>query len=195
MAIINSNALEQPVAPKITILLATYFGQGFLADQLASIEAQDHANWVLWASDDGSTDGTLDLLEAYRERNGSHKVRIVKGPCKGAIANFISLAVNREIRANYYAFCDQDDVWLTGRLSRALVQTPQVTFLPTLVGNRTIIVDQNLKRTGLSPLFTKPPSFRNALVQSIAGGNTMLFNQARKKSAGRSRIRLRGCLS
>jgi hypothetical protein len=47
-------------------------------------------------------------------------------------------------------------------------------------GGRTIYTDENLKQTGMSPLFVFPRTFRNALIQSIAGGNTMVFNQATK---------------
>ena len=51
---------------RVEILLATYNGERFLAEQLDSIIAQTHQNWRIWARDDGSTDGTLALLKAYK---------------------------------------------------------------------------------------------------------------------------------
>jgi hypothetical protein len=53
--------------------------------------------------------------------------------------------------------------------------------LPRAYGTRTQIVDDALKPLGFSPEFTLPSSFRNALVQSISGGNTQVFNSVAKQ--------------
>jgi hypothetical protein len=50
--------------------------------------------------------------------------------------------------------------------------------VPALYGSRTLLVDARNQHIGYSPLFERVPSFRNALVQNIAGGNTMVFNRA-----------------
>ena len=52
--------------PQIAILLCTYQGQRFLQEQLDSFAAQSYPNWELWVSDDGSKDGTHDILERAR---------------------------------------------------------------------------------------------------------------------------------
>lgn len=54
---------------RIDILLATYNGAAFLGEQLDSIEAQTHENWRLIARDDGSTDGTLEILKNFYGRH------------------------------------------------------------------------------------------------------------------------------
>ena len=53
--------------------------------------------------------------------------------------------------------------------------------VPALYCSRTQLVDQSNKEIGFSPLFKKAPGFANALVQNIAGGNTMVFNDAARK--------------
>jgi glycosyltransferase involved in cell wall biosynthesis len=153
-----------------------------LAEQLDSLEAQTHQNWVVFASDDGSTDQTLEILQQYQAKWPAGKLTILSGPQKGFCQNFLSLACDANIEANYYAFCDQDDVWLPNKLSVALdnIASNQEEGEPYLYCGRTKYVDENLNPRGMSPLFVFPPSFRNALVQSIAGGNTMVFNQAAK---------------
>jgi hypothetical protein len=100
----------------------------------------------------------------------------------GFCQNFLSLACDPEINADYYAFCDQDDVCLPRKLEVALgnIVANQEFNQPYLYCGRTKYVTKNLKPCGVSPLFVFPPSFRNALVQSIAGGNTMVFNSAAK---------------
>jgi glycosyltransferase involved in cell wall biosynthesis len=169
-------------APLVAILLCTYNGARFLAEQLDSLEAQTHQNWVVIASDDGSTDQTLEILRQYQAKWPSGKLTIRSGPQNGFCQNFLSLACDPNIRADYYAFCDQDDVWLPEKLTVALenISSNQQAEVPCLYCGRTKYVTETLKPCGMSPLFVFPPSFRNALVQSIAGGNTMVFNQAAK---------------
>jgi len=170
------------VAPLVAILLCTYNGQRFLAQQLESLESQTHQNWVLYVSDDGSIDQTLEILRQYQIKWPQGKMIIRNGPQRGFCQNFLSLACDADIRAAYFAFCDQDDIWLPEKLSIALqaIITNQNIYVPFVYCGRTKYVTDELKVCGISPLFVFPPSFRNALVQSIAGGNTMVFNLSAK---------------
>src|SRR5262245_40587271 len=103
----------------IDILLATYNGAAYLAEQLDSIEAQTHPNWRLIARDDGSTDGTLAVIETFRARH-SEKVVVLRDEDGniGLVQNFSRLM--EASTAPYAAFCDQDDVWLPEKLSLCL---------------------------------------------------------------------------
>jgi glycosyltransferase involved in cell wall biosynthesis len=168
--------------PKIAILMATYNGARFLEEQLESIAAQSCKNWKLIVSDDGSADRTLEILRRYETLWGPTKLEVRLGPCNGFAINFLTLACDKSIDGDLYAFCDQDDVWLPNKLKAA------VEFLdghdmriPHLYGGRTMCVDQQLNTLHPSPLFVFPCGFRNALVQSYAGGNTMVFNNASKR--------------
>ena len=168
--------------PLVAILLCTYNGERFLSEQLDSLEAQIHQNWVLVVSDDGSKDATLGILHKYQAKWPQGKMTIRMGPQKGFCHNFLSLVCDSQIQASYYAFCDQDDVWLPEKLTIALqtIVANQNIYVPFVYCGRTSYVTDELKPCGISPLFMFPPSFRNALVQSIAGGNTMVFNLAAK---------------
>lgn len=176
----------------VAILLSTFNGESYLAEQLESIAAQSHQDWVIVASDDGSEDSTLAILEHYRHRFGDDRLRIVKGPGKGFAANFLSMATNMSIRTPFFAFCDQDDLWHPDKLERALVWLEQQPLdSAALYCSRTRLVDAAGHPKGFSPLFDKPPSFRNALVQSLAGGNTMVFNRGARDllaQAGRVQV-------
>ena len=173
------NETLPPLAPVVAVLLCSYQGERHLAEQLDSIAAQTHRGWTLWVSDDRSTDGTLAILEQYRSRWGSDRLSILTGPARGFAANFRSLTCHAEIDADGYAWCDQDDVWEPEKLERALAWLQSVPAgTPALYGSRTLLTDEENRAIGMSPLFTRPPCFQNALVQSIAGGNTMVFNRA-----------------
>lgn len=170
----SSNAKSQ-----VAILLCTYEGQRYLAEQLDSFIKQSHTNWKIWVSDDGSVDDTLKILETYKQKLPPGRMSLQLGPAEGFAANFLSLTRKTNIEADYYAYSDQDDIWEMDKLARAvhwLESIPQ--HIPALYCSRTRLVDANNKEIGLSPLFAKPPSFANALMQNIGGGNTMVFNNA-----------------
>lgn len=164
---------------RIAILMCTYNGSKYLHKQINSIINQTESDWVVFASDDGSNDGTLDILNEYSFELGQDKFKVVNGPGKGFAWNFISLLETSGDEFDYYAFCDQDDEWLPRKLEiglQTLISYEQ--HEPVVYCGRTILVDENDNAIGESPLFKKAPSFQNALIQSIAGGNTMILNKA-----------------
>jgi glycosyltransferase involved in cell wall biosynthesis len=95
-------------------------GQHYLAEQLDSFSTQSYTNWELWASDDGSKDQTLEILEEYRQKWPTGRLSIYFGPAKGYAANFLQLTCNAGIKADFYAYSDQDDIWEKDKLERAL---------------------------------------------------------------------------
>jgi len=164
---------------KVAILLCTYHGQHYLAEQLDSIDSQSYSNWQIWASDDGSKDDTRAILAAYQKKWPPGRLSIHDGPAEGFAVNFLSLTCRAEIDADYYAYADQDDIWEADKLAKAVSWLKTIPGdVPGLYCSRTRLVDANNNEIGLSPLFCKPPSFANALTQNIAGGNTMVFNSA-----------------
>jgi glycosyltransferase involved in cell wall biosynthesis len=164
---------------QVAILLCTHQGQRFLAEQLESFKKQTHSNWFLWASDDASDDETRKILSQFQDEIGCEKVSIIAGPNIGFCANFFNLTCNKEIEADFYAYSDQDDYWKSDKLERALKFLQSIpTSTPALYCTRTELVDATGKHIGFSPLFRKPADFKNALIQNVGGGNTMVFNEA-----------------
>jgi len=166
--------------PKVAVLLTTKVGERFLAQQLDSIESQTYSRWEVWASDDGSDDDTPLILDRYRSRwAGRWPLSVQRGPRRGFAANFLSLVTREEMRADYYAYCDQDDVWEPWKIERALRWLDDVPRdMPALYCSRTRLIDAHGRHIGFSPLFKREPEFSNALVQNVGGGNTMVFNDA-----------------
>jgi len=165
--------------PHVAILMAVYNGAAYLPAQLDSLLAQDHDNWSLIVGDDGSTDATPGILRAFAAR---HPATLVSGPRKGAAAHFMALirhAARHAAPGHYLAFCDQDDVWLRDRLSRGVKALGACgEDRPALYCSRTWITGPDLEGCRLSAGRPRGPSFRNALVQNIASGNTILLNPA-----------------
>jgi glycosyltransferase involved in cell wall biosynthesis len=170
------------VMPSVAILLCTLNGERFLPSQLASLAGQRFGNWTLHVSDDGSTDGTAAILSQYAGKQGGAAATIRTGPRQGFVANFLSLACDETITGDYFAYSDQDDIWEPDKLSRAVQWLEAVAgSTPAMYCSRTRLIDEEDRECGLSRLFPRKPSFRNALVQSIAGGNTMVFNAAARR--------------
>ncbi len=162
---------------RVIVLLATLNGSDHLPRQLESLAVQTHPTIDILASDDGSSDTTLSILEAFSWSKG--RMDILRGPGAGFAANFSHLIRHASPYARWYAFCDQDDEWDANKIERAIsVLTQQPNSRPALYCGRTRLINDKGQTIGQSPRFTQPPSFRNALVQSIAGGNTMVFNRA-----------------
>lgn len=164
---------------RIAVLMGTKDGAAFIDEQLQSLLAQSHPLIDLWISDDGSDDGTVPILEAWKPRWAKGRMTLVDGPRQGFAANFRSMILDHRIDADCYAFCDQDDIWEPDRLESALRWMQAFDAgTPLMFCSRTATMTEAGNLVGHSPLFQRPPSFRNALVQSIAGGNTILLNRA-----------------
>src|SRR5664279_2792893 len=100
---------------EVLILLATLNGAEYVNEQLNSIVRQSHTHWRVIAADDGSTDGTVEILKDFSIRNPGKLEFLGGAPVRCAKDNFFRLL--REAKpASYYAFCDQDDVWLENKL-------------------------------------------------------------------------------
>ena len=104
--------------PRVTVLLATHQGERFLDEQLDSILSQEGAELTVLVSDDGSTDGTLGILE--RRMQSDDRIRTLPAQRFGAPGpNFFRLLVDADPESyDYVGFADQDDVWMPDKIAR-----------------------------------------------------------------------------
>jgi glycosyltransferase involved in cell wall biosynthesis len=170
--------LDSPeVVPAVAVLLCSYNGGRFLAQQLESIAEQEDVQVAVHVSDDGSQDQTQGILQAFRERWGETRLSVVQGPRRGHVDNFFSLIFSK-IEGDYFAYSDQDDIWAPDKLSRAVEALSSLPDdRPALYCSRSLLIDMHGHHIGLSPLFSRQPSFANALIHNIGGGNTMVMNR------------------
>jgi hypothetical protein len=107
--------LRPSMTSAIDILLPTYNGEAYLAQQLDSLFAQTFQDWRLVVRDDGSTDGTREVLERYLAVHPGRVAMLPQdGGRLGASASFAKLL--EQSAAPYLMFCDQDDVWLPSKV-------------------------------------------------------------------------------
>jgi glycosyltransferase involved in cell wall biosynthesis len=168
--------------PQVAVLMCTYNPGQYLAEQLRSIAEQSlPPSFVLISDDSASHYSDVRILEDL-ERAGLSETKVVKGPRKGFAANFLSALCCAELEGEYFAFSDQDDIWMADKLLIATEQLSRVPAgQPAVYCGRTRLVTEEDEDAGYSTVFRRQPSFANALVQSIAGGNTMVLNKSARE--------------
>ncbi len=163
--------------PIVTILMGVRDGADHLQAQLDSIAAQTHKNWRLVCSDDRSTDSSLKILQNFaRLRPG--QVVLLKGPGTGFSNNYMSLIRTIPKQPVYVSFADQDDIWLPDKLQRGIECLGKAGPSPTLYcGRQTYWFPQTGRKTA-SMRMNRPFTLRNALIENVAPGNTIMLNPA-----------------
>lgn len=163
--------------------MCTCNGEQHIKAQLNSFLAQTHTAWSLLVSDDGSTDRTLDIIREFADTHANrHPVQIMHGPQQGAAANYLTALSHPQLQGHVVALSDQDDVWLAGKLARALRRLQSAGALdpnaaPTLYGARSFHTDATLKTIGVSGRWRRPAHLANALCQNIVSGHSAVLNQ------------------
>ncbi len=180
------------VKPHTAILLATYNGEKFLERQLDSLFAQTDRDWVIYAHDDGSSDGTVDILRKYQSEYPDEIVILDGAPTGSARDNFFYLMENAE--ADCYFFCDQDDIWEQDKIeifrrkmyeaeaehgggNKAEDETPCLVFsdVSLIDESDNLIVD---RMSTYQTLDMARMSFNELMLQNIVTGCAMMANRA-----------------
>lgn len=159
---------------KILILLSTYNGERYLPEQIDSILNQYNVDVQILVRDDGSNDNTLSVLNSYAN---TEKIDIIKGDNIGVIGSFFSLmreAVKRDF--DYFAFCDQDDVWMNDKLKIAVDILSGHQNEPALYMSSFQMVDENLHSIPTN-IFRPNISVEGAFASNCGTGCTMVFNK------------------
>ncbi|MFZ5524807.1 MAG: glycosyltransferase family 2 protein [Pseudomonadota bacterium] len=167
--------IELSESGKVTVLLSTYNGSKFLQQQLDSLYQQTYPNIRILVRDDGSTDTTRELLEGEQAKG---RITLLEGHNNlGPARSFFELLKSAAATdTGYVAFCDQDDVWLPGKIARAVTQLSGVTDdRPAMYCSGVELVDAALQHIGYTDL-PKKIGFGNALVESVVTGCTIVLN-------------------
>tara|TARA_A100001035_G_scaffold169107_1_gene134183 strand:- start:1630 stop:2568 length:939 start_codon:yes stop_codon:yes gene_type:complete len=164
---------------KVAIILGFYNGNKFLIEQLKSIISQTQKNLKIFIFNDKSTQKILNLEKAYLQ-NSDRKISVVnRKENQGFAKNFLLGLEDVGANFDYYAFSDQDDIWENNKVEDALKEISKFDYSkPVLYCSRTTYIsNDSSKEIGSSKNFKKVAIFKNALIQNIAGGNTIVMNK------------------
>ncbi len=171
----------------IFILLASYNGADYIAQQLDSILAQTCQDFMLYIGDDLSDDGTWEIVQSYAKRYPSHITACQnRAHSGGAKRNFFGMM--QKYRDEYVMLCDQDDVWLPDKIEKTLeiMQKAERQYgkeTPVLVHSDLTVVDRDLKVLDPSYRHTVNGNWQRTalcyeLVQNTVTGCTAMYNRA-----------------
>jgi glycosyltransferase involved in cell wall biosynthesis len=161
---------------KVQVLLSSFNGKRYIRQQLDSIFNQQGVEVYCLVRDDGSVDGTLDILSEYQQKYNN--LEVIKGKNVGYKKSFMEL-VYLSGQYDYYAFADQDDVWEHEKLLKAIEQISQVeNNSAVMYCSNCKLVDNNLNDLGMLHYSDNiiPSNKVKVLIQGFAHGCTMVFN-------------------
>lgn len=158
---------------RVVVLMSTYQGERFVAQQLQSILTQLPAGGHILVRDDGSADRTVDTITALADP----RITVVRGSNLGFGASFLTLLSRVPSDAEMVMFSDQDDVWLPGKIERAWRHLAPLGSTPGLYGSAQMLVDAELRPLHATPPWPRGPSLSNALTENIITGCTAAMNR------------------
>ena len=163
--------------PHITLLMGVLNGAPYLDAQLDSLAAQTHAHWTLNSSDDGSADESTAKILTFAAASRQN-VDQSDGPCTGFSDNYMGLIRGLPTDPGHVAFADQDDIWACDKLARGIDALRHSGEQPTLYCSRRWIWYPETQRQIASAERALPFDFKNALIENVASGNTIVLNPA-----------------
>lgn len=156
---------------KVVVIMSTYNGETFLKEQIESVLHQSNISIKLLVRDDGSKDSTTDILNQYKDRS---LLEWYSGPNLGPAKSFLD-CLAKAPDAEYYAFCDQDDVWDTDKLSFA-IEKIKGDDIPAMYCSDTLLVDKDLYVIRKGNIYVEG-SFMESLISNPVTGCTMVINK------------------
>ena len=160
---------------RVQILLSTYNGEKYLEEQLDSILNQkgDFSLKIL-VRDDGSKDGTLEILEKYSKKI---EMQIIRGENIGVNKSLKELFMNCDTDCDYFSISDQDDVWLETKIQTAIESLSKNKSKLKMFASRSLVTDINMNVIGKTQDPEDRVSYYNAMVQNVCPGHTQVFNK------------------
>jgi rhamnosyltransferase len=160
----------------IDILMATYNGADYIESQIKSIQQQTFDDWELMISDDGSSDGTVDVIKKAVVEDNRIKSVVTGIRHYSASAHFLHLL--NFAKNDYFAFSDQDDYWLKEKLALSMAELKHLesTFgedVPLMVYSDMIVVDENLNVISTSYWKQSGKVMRNDCLEQLLNTNTV----------------------
>lgn len=173
---------------KVTVVMSTFNGQKYIAQQIQSIFNQNDVLVDLWIFDDGSSDQTIEILKEFCLTNSN--IHIIKNSkTKGPAQSFLD-GLRNVPNSEYFAFSDQDDVWDPDKLSSAIsFMTSHDKFIgPKLYFSKARLVDENLRSFGMADYKDGVLSVPEIFTRNNGVGCTFVFNTALRE------VVIRGCI-
>lgn len=161
----------------VLVLMSTYNGERFITEQIYSLLNQVNVSLSILIRDDGSTDSTIEIIKAFQKKYKN--IKYYSGKNKGFAKSFWDLVLRADDNYDYYAFCDQDDIWCSKKMFQAINMIKcEKNDIPILYTSNVTYINSNGQKI-------EHPKFQNGVLnvyqsfqKSILPGCTFVFNRS-----------------
>lgn len=157
----------------ISIIVPVYNAAKFLRETMDSVRNQTYPVWELLLVEDGSTDGSAELIEAYQKETADERIRLIRQPHNQGAAR----ARNRgllEAGGRYIAYLDADDLWAPAKLEKQLAFMQQKEAAFSFTGYE--FADESGKGLGKVVKVPETLNYRQALKNTTIFTTTVMFD-------------------
>lgn len=165
----------------ILVLMSSYNGEEYIEEQIQSLEMQRDVVCDILIRDDGSKDNTVEVIRKCQREYKN--ITLVTGENLGFAKSFWTLLQTAR-NHDFYAFCDQDDIWLPEKLSSAIKLLDGTDLnKPALYTSNVICCDSFGREINKKMFNGRKIDVYESLVRSILPGCTFVFNESARRKA------------
>ncbi|EPC4044571.1 glycosyltransferase family 2 protein [Enterobacter mori] len=159
------------IEPLVSVIMPSYNSESTIEESILSVLNQKYENWELIISDDNSCDNTINIIQAYAEKD--HRIKLITHSINSG-AGFARNASIEKAAGKYIAFLDSDDLWDEGKLSTQIASMEENNLDFTYSYYRKIDMQGHLGK------IISPPStitYAELLKSNVIGCLTAIYNQ------------------
>lgn len=160
----------------VSVIVPVYNAEKFIREAMDSVRAQTYENWELLLVEDGSNDGSVDVITGYIAETQETRIRLIRQPSNQGAARARNRGV-REAAGRYIAYLDADDLWMPEKLEHELRFVEEKDAAFAFTGYE--FADE--RGVGLGKIVRVPETlvYRQALSNTTIFTTTVMFDTAK----------------
>jgi len=162
----------------ISVVISTYNGENYIDEQIKSIISQKDVDIYITIRDDGSKDGTIQKLNEWKKEYPKN-IKVICGNNLGYADSFLD-ALKNSFQCDYYAYCDQDDIWLPEKCIKGIEKLKEYKDVPALYSCSPTICNENLEDGKINNIANGTNCIESYFTRSRIPGCCMIFNKCLK---------------
>ena len=157
----------------VSIIMPCYNAAPYIAQSIDSVLAQTYEDWELLITDDGSTDKSVDIIQAYCDKD--ERIRLERSETHCGPGTTRNKAMARA-RGQYIAFLDADDLWLPDKLERQMAFMTENHYGFTFTGYE--LISEKGDASGKTVMTDEVMDHKKYLRNTIIGCSTVMLDTA-----------------
>ena len=157
----------------VSIIVPVYNVKNYIAETMDCVRAQTYTQWELLLVEDGSTDGTKQIVLDYLKETADERIRLIEQPVNGGAAKARNDGL-AQAKGRYIAYLDSDDLWEPEKLEKQLAFMEEKDAAFSFTGYE--FADENGKGLGKVVRVPETLNYRQALKNTTIFTTTVMFD-------------------